>query len=57
MAENPNLVSNLNEIMDEYAHGEEEVHLEPQPEIVAATELENQPDVEEPAEEGRTTKR
>ena len=38
--------------MNEYAHGEEEVHLEPQPGIVITEEPEAQP-----AEEGRKEKR
>ena len=42
MAENQNSVLNLNdiinEIMNEYAHEEEEVHLEPQPKTVANAE-------------------
>ena len=56
MAENQNLVPNLSEMMDEYAHGEEEVHLEPQPGKVITEELEAQPEVGEPAEEGRKAK-
>ena len=47
----------INEIMNEYSHGEEEVHLEPQPKTVANVEPEAQPEVEEPAEEERATKR
>ena len=47
----------INEIMNECVHGEEEVHLEPQPETVANAEPEAQPEVEEPAEEERVTKR
>ena len=39
--------------MNEYAHGEEEVHLEPQPETVITEELEAQPEEEQPIEEGR----
>ena len=34
----PNLNEMINEIMNEYAHEEEEVHLEPQPESVANAE-------------------
>ena len=61
MAENQSLVPNLNEmineIMNECVHGEEEVHLEPQPETVVNAKPEAQPKVEEPAEEERATKR
>ena len=57
MAENQNLVPNLSEMMNEYAHGEEEVHLEPQPGTVIPEEPEAQPEVGEPAKEGRKAKR
>ena len=57
MAENQNLVSNLSEMMNEYAHGEEEVNLEPQPGIVIIEEPEAQPEVGETTEEGRKAKR
>ena len=61
MAENqspvPNLNEMINEIMNEYSHGEKEVHLEPQPETVTNAEPETQPEVEEPAEEERAAKR
>ena len=57
MAEKQNLVPNLSEMMNEYAYGEEEVHLEPQPGIVITEEPEVQPEVGEPAEEGRKEKR
>ena len=61
MAENQSFVSNLNEmineIMNECVHGEEEVHLEPQPETVANAEPKAQLEVEEPAEEERAVKR
>ena len=62
MAENQNHVPNLseiiNEIMNEYAHEEEEVHLEPQPKTVANADSEGQPEEEvETTEEERTTKR
>ena len=60
MAENqspvPNLNEMINEIMNEYANGEEEVHLEPQPKTVANVEPEAQPEIEEPAEEEKVTK-
>ena len=57
MAENQNLVSNLSEMMNEYAHGEEEVHLEPQPGTAITEVPEAQPKAGEPAEEGRKAKR
>ena len=61
MAENQSLVPNLNEmineIMNEYAHGEEEVHLEPQLGTVMIEEPEAQLEVGEPDEEGRKAKR
>ena len=57
MAENQNLVPNLSEIMNEYAHGEEKVHLEPQPETVITEEREAQPEAEQPTKEGRKEKR
>ena len=44
MAENQNLVPNLSEMMNEYDHGEEEVHLEPQPRTVITEEPEAQPE-------------
>ena len=43
--------------MNEYSHGEEEVHLEPQPGTVMIEEPETQPGVGEPAEEGMKEKR
>ena len=61
MADNQNLVPELNEIinelMNEYCHGVEEVHLEPQFETVTNAEPETQLAVEEPAEEERAAKR
>ena len=57
MAENQNLNPNLSEMTNEYAHGEEEVHLEPQPWTVITEELEAQPEAGEPVEEGRKEKR
>ena len=57
MVENQNLVPNLSEMMNEYAHGEEEVHPEPQPRTVITKEPEAQPEAGEPAEEGRKAKR
>ena len=47
----------INEIMNEYTHEEEEVHLESQPETLENAELKAQPEVEEPAKERRTTGR
>ena len=43
--------------MSEHFQGVEEVHLEPQSEIVTNVEPETQPVVEEPSEEERATKR
>ena len=61
MAENqspvPNLNEIINEIMNECVHGEEEVHMEPQPETVENVEPEAQPEIEEPTEERRTARR
>ena len=61
MAENQNPVPNINEmineIINEYAHGEEEVYLEPQTETVANAEPEAQPEVEDPAKEERAAKK
>ena len=61
MAENqipvPNLNEMINEIMNECVHGEEEVHLEPQPETITNVEPEAQPEVEEPVEEERAAKK
>ena len=57
MAENYNLVPNLSEMMNEYAHGEEEVHLEPQPGTVITEEPKAQLEAGELAEEGRKEKR
>ena len=53
----PDLNGVINEIMNECAHEEEVVHLEPQPEAVATAKPGNQPEVEEPVEEERTAKR
>ena len=57
MDENQNLVPNLIEMTEEYAQGEEEVHLEPQTDIIPTTEPEAQPKVEQLAKEGRNAKR
>ena len=43
--------------MNEYAHGEEEVHLEPQPGTIIPEEPEAQPEAGEPTEDGRKVKR
>ena len=60
MAENqndlPDLNGMINEIMNEYASQEEEVHLEPQPKEVTTAEPRNQLGMEEPVEEERATK-
>ena len=61
MADNQNPVPDLNgiinELMNEYCHGVEEVHLEPQSKAVTSAEPETQPAVEEPTEEERAAKR
>ena len=46
----------INEIMRENVQGEEEVHLEPQPEKITNVEPETQPEEEEQAVEERATK-
>ena len=53
----PDLNGIINELMNEYFHGVEEVHLEPQSEIVTNVEPENQPAVEDLVEEERSAKR
>ena len=53
----PDLNGIINELMNEYCHRVEEVHLEPQFETVMNEEPENQPAVEEPMEEERVAKR
>ena len=57
MAENQNLVPNLSEMMNEYTQKEEEVHPEPQTESIPTEEPEAQPEMEQPAEDGRRPKR
>ena len=57
MVENQNLVPNLSEMMNGYDHGEEEVHLEPQPGTVITEEPEAQLEEGEPVKEGRKAKR
>ena len=57
MAENHNLVPNLSEMMNEYAHREEEVNLEPQHRTVMTEEPEAQHEAREPVEEGKKEKR
>ena len=52
-----NLNRMINEIMREYVQGEEEVHLEPQPEEMKNVEPETQPEEEEQTVEERATKR
>ena len=53
----PDLNIIINELMSEHFQGVEEVHLEPQYEIVMNAEPKTQPVVEEPAEEERVAKR
>ena len=53
----PDLNRIINELMNEYCHGVEKVHLEPQYETVTNAEPENQPAVKEPTEEERAAKR
>ena len=53
----PDLNRIINELMSEHCQGVEEVHLEPQSEIVTNAEPETQPVVEEPVEEKRAAKR
>ena len=43
MAETSTLIPNLNEILEEYAHSEEEVHLEPTEEVQQEPTEENRP--------------
>ena len=57
MEENHNLVPNLNEMMKKYAQGEEEVHQEPQIEIIPTEEPKAQPETEQPVEERGRLKR
>ena len=49
MAEPHSLVPNLNEMMEEYTAGEEEVHLEPQTEITPVGEPKVQKEAQNPA--------
>ena len=53
----PNLNGIINELMNAYCHGVEEVHLEPQSETVTNAESETQLAIEEPVEEERVAKR
>ena len=53
----PNLNEMINKIMNECVQGEEEVHLEPQSEIVMNAEPETRPVVEELTKEERAAKR
>ena len=61
MADNQISVLDLNriidELMSEHLQGVEEVHLEPPTETVVNAEPETQPEMEEPVEEERATKR
>ena len=57
MAEPQSLVPNLNELMEEYTAGEEEVHLEPQTETTQVAEPEVQKEAQNPAQKERKKKR
>ena len=57
MGEPLNLVPNLSEIMEEYAAGEEEVHLEPQSKTTLVAEPERQEKEQHPTQKGRKQKR
>ena len=57
MAESQILVTNLNEQMEEYTTGEEEVHLEPQTETTPVTELEVQKEAQNLAQKEKRQKR
>ena len=53
----PDLNRIIYELMSEHCQGVEEVHLEPQSEIITNAEPENQLEMEEPVEEERAAKR
>ena len=57
MVEPQNLVPNLSEMMEEYAAGEVEVHLEPQTETTPVAEPERQEEEQNLAQKGRKQKR
>ena len=57
MAEPQNPVSNLNEMIIEYAAGEVEVHLKPQTETTSVAELEGQEEEQNQTQKGRKQKR
>ena len=61
MADNQIPISDLNriidELMSEHCQGVEEVHLEPQSEIIMNARPENQSEMEEPVDEERAAKR
>ena len=57
MAESQSLVPNLNEMIEEYTAGEEEIHLEPQTETTQVAEPEVQKEAQNPAHKERKKKR
>ena len=57
MVEPQSLVLNLNELMEEYTTGEEEVHLEPQTETTPVAEPEVQNEAQNPAQKEKRQKR
>ena len=57
MAEPQSLVLNLNEIMEEYTAGEEEVHLEPQTKTTPVAEPKVQKEEQNPIHKGKKQKR
>ena len=57
MEEPQSLVPNLNEMMEEYTTGEEEVHLEPQTETTPVAEPEVQKEAQNPTQKERKKKR
>ena len=56
MEEPQSLVPNLNEMMEEYITGEEEVHLEPQTKTTLVAEPEVQKEAQNPAHKGKKQK-
>ena len=57
MAEPQSQVPNLNEMMEEYTDGEEEVHLEPQTETTQVVEPEVQKEAQNPTQKEGKKKR
>ena len=53
----PDLNRIINELMSEHCQGVEEVHLEPQSEIIMNAGPENQSEMKEPVDEERAAKR